>query len=113
MHDFVRQWKSVKKSCYDRGPLYLGTKAGKVEQQLTILSKDHVAYSSKRFKASSGETFSVVGGRPFSDVCFSLPRRDLQLKSTTLVNFYYRLSKRSQQIRILISSQPLSQLEIA
>lgn len=60
------------KSCCHRGPLYLGTKEDKVKKQLSLLQGDHVAYSSKRFKADSGKTFSIVGGRPFSDVCLTL-----------------------------------------
>ena len=41
-----------------------------MQKQLDSLGSDHVGYSAKRFKAANGALFSVVGGRPFSDVSF-------------------------------------------
>lgn len=51
-----------------RGPLYRGQGHEEVHKQMELLGKDHVGYSSKRFTAASGQRFSVVGARPFSDV---------------------------------------------
>ena len=48
--------------------MYLNQGPEGVIQQLDILGKDHIGYSAKRFKAASGQAFSVVGARPFTDV---------------------------------------------
>ena len=48
--------------------MYLSQGPEGVIRQLDILGKDHVGYSAKRFKAASGQAFSVVGARPFTDV---------------------------------------------
>lgn len=35
---------------------------------MDILGADHVGYSHKLFKAASGASFAIVGGKPFSKV---------------------------------------------
>jgi hypothetical protein len=51
-----------------RGPLYFSQNRNKVHQQLQSLGGDHVGYGSKHFTSASGQPFSVVGVRPFTDV---------------------------------------------
>ena len=62
--------------------MYLSQGPEGVIRQLDILGEDHVGYSAKRFKAASGQAFSVVGARPFTDVRQLFPSQVLPHSET-------------------------------
>ena len=51
-----------------REALYYGGSLDKVREQIDILGSDYIGYATKAFVSSEGHDFSVIGGRPFSDV---------------------------------------------
>ena len=49
--------------------MYYGLGPRGVNEQVALLKDDYIGYGAKRFTPASGQSFSVVGARPFSDVC--------------------------------------------
>lgn len=52
-----------------RGPLYRKQGPEQVQAQLDLLGDAHIGYGARHFTAASKAGFSIVGGRPFTDVC--------------------------------------------